>query len=223
MRPLLALLWVVLAPVAFAADWKDLLRSGLDEWVVLGEGHWRLRSDGVLTATFGHDRQQEMAGEGNIGRDRFEWWSRRQSWLYTKRQFGEYDLHLEYWVNTPGNGGISIRDPSQATCAVAEQPDYTCTPANQGYEIQIDSEYTGKWPTGSIYGLARASEGLDVPGEWNRINIESRMEAIRVYVNGVLAAEHAGVPERPSSGPIGLQLHDIHSFIQFRNIWILEH
>lgn len=211
------------AQPALAADWRDLLRNGLDGWTVLGEGHWHLRADGVLLATFGHDRQQELQGDGPIGREQFVWWSNRQSWLYTNREYGDFDLHVEYWVNTPGNSGISIRDPSQAACAIAERPDYDCTPSKQGYEIQIDSEYTGRWPTGSIYGFARAPEGLNVVGEWNRLNIESRDDGIRVFVNGALAAEHAGDPGRPKRGPIGLQLHDLHSFVMFRNIWILEY
>ncbi len=220
---MLALAWAVLAPAASAADWNDLLRNGLNDWSVLGDGHWRMRSDGVITATFGHDRQLELQGPGDIGREAFRLWSARQSWLYTKQEFAEYDLHLEYWVNTPGNSGISIRDPSQARCGVAEVPDFACTPSKQGYEIQIDSAYPSKWSTGSIYGLARAPEGLAVVGEWNRINIESRADAIRVFVNGALAAEHAGDPQRPKQGPIGLQLHDLHSFVMFRNIWILEY
>lgn len=222
-RMLLALALFGCAGAAPAADWKDLLRNGLDDWRVLGDGHWRLRSDGVVIASFGHDRQQELQGTGPIDRQAFVRWSARQSWLYTVRDFEEYDLHLEYWVNTPGNGGISIRDPSQARCGIAEKPDYSCTPSKLGYEIQIDSEYTGKWATGSIYGLARAPDGLDVSGEWNRINIESRHDVIRVYVNGVLASEHPGDPERPKKGPIGLQLHDLHSFVMFRNLWILEY
>lgn len=204
------------------ADWSDLLRDGLERWEVLGEGHWSLRSDGVLSGAFGVDRQRELQGEGDIGRSEFVYWSQRQSWLYTKREYEEYDLHLEYWVNTPGNSGISIRDPSRARCGIAQQLDFDCTPSKLGYEIQIDSDYTGKWPTGSIYGLARAPEGAAVTGEWNRINIESRVDAIRVYVNGKLVAEHAGDPTRPVAGPIGLQLHDLHSFVMFRNIWILE-
>ncbi len=220
---ILAAALAALAQSAAAADWKDLLRNGLDDWTVLGAGHWHLRSDGVVTAVFGHDRQQELQGEGPVGRQRFVWWSTRQSWLYTEKEFEEFDLHLEYWVNTPGNSGISIRDPSGAACAIAERPDYSCTPSKQGYEIQIDSEYTGRWATGSIYGLARAPEGLAVPGEWNRINIESRTDGIRVYVNGKLAAEHEGDPARPRKGPIGLQLHDVHSFVMFRNIWLLEY
>ena len=221
-RAILAAALAALAQSAPGADWNDLLRNGLDGWTVLGEGHWHLRSDGVVAATFGHDRQRELQGEGPIERERFVWWSTRQSWLYTNQEYEEFDLHLEYWVNTPGNSGISIRDPSRAECAISERPDYSCTPSKQGYEIQIDSEYTGRWSTGSIYGLARATEGLAVPREWNRINIESRRNSIRVYVNGKLAAEHAGDPDRPKSGPIGLQLHDIHSFVMFRNIWLLE-
>ena len=219
----LAMTLAALAQPALAADWKDLLRNGLDDWTVLGDGHWRLRSDGVLAASFGHDRQQELQGPGDIDRNRFVWWSTRQSWLYTTEEFEEYDLHLEYWVNTPGNSGISIRDPSQASCGVAERPDFKCTPSKLGYEIQINSEYSDRWSTGSIYGLARGRPGLEISGEWNRINIESRADAIRVFVNGELAAEHPGDPERPKRGPIGLQLHDIHSFVMFRNIWILEY
>ena len=220
---LLVLSLSMVASPAVAADWKDLLRNGLDDWRVLGEGHWRLRSDGVLAASFGHDRQKELQGPGEIDRERFVHWSTRQSWLYTVHDFEEYDLHLEYWVNTPGNSGISIRDPSQARCGIAERPDFSCTPSKLGYEIQINSEYSDKWSTGSIYGLAKARDGLAVPGEWNRINIESRTDAIRVYVNGVLASEHPGDPQRPGKGPIGLQLHDLHSFVTFRNIWILEY
>ena len=69
---------------------------------------------------------------------------------------------------------------------IAESPDYSSTPSKVGFEIQIDSKYTGKWVTGSIYGLAWFPDGSAVAGEWNRINFESRHDAIRVYVNGVV-------------------------------------
>ncbi len=224
LRPavLAVVMGALLAPSALAADWDNLLGDGLDAWTVLGEGLWRLRSDGVLSASFGHGRQKELQGPESIDRERFVWWTTRQSWLYTKRDYTEYDLHLEYWVNTPGNSGVSIRDPSQARCGIAQKPDFDCTPSKLGYEIQINSEYSDRWMTGSIYGLARAEPGLARVGEWNSLNIESRKDSIRVFVNGVLAAEHAGDPERPLSGPIGLQLHDVHSFALFRNVWILE-
>ena len=36
-----------LAPLR-AAEWQNLLADGLDEWVVVGDGVWTLRADGVL-------------------------------------------------------------------------------------------------------------------------------------------------------------------------------
>ena len=39
---LMAVSIAALAQPAIAADWKDLLRNGLDDWIVLGDGHWRL-------------------------------------------------------------------------------------------------------------------------------------------------------------------------------------
>ena len=212
---------VLLAPAAAAADWSDLLRNGLDDWVVLGDGIWRLRSDGVLTAYRAPDKKL-FAGRESVTAAEYKLWDVRQSWLYTRREFEEFDLRLEYWVRSPGNSGISIRDPSQAAWGIADPPDFRRTPSKLGYEIQINSEWADKWGTGSIYGLARAKEGLQRVGEWNGLNIESCKEAIRVYVNGVLAAEHPGDPKRPTKGPIGLQLHDQHSVVMFRNIWILE-
>ncbi len=211
----------LLAPGAAAADWSDLLRNGLDDWTVLGDGIWRLRSDGVLTAYRAPDKKL-FAGRETITAEDYKLWNIRQSWLYTKREFEEFDLRLEYWVRSPGNSGISIRDPSQAAWGVSDPPDFRKTPSKLGYEIQINSEWSDKWGSGSIYGLAQAKEGLHRVGEWNGINIESRQDAIRVYVNGVLAAEHPGDPRRPTRGPIGLQLHDQHSVVMFRNIWILE-
>ncbi len=220
---ILILLFALLLPAGYAADWNDLLRNGLADWKILGEGIWRLRSDGVVTAYFPSREKQWWGDRQSIPTKELVERSTQQSWLYTRSDYAEFDLHLEYWVNTPGNSGISIRDPSQAKWGISSPPDFTKTPSKLGYEIQINSEYSDRWSTGSIYGFARAREGLQVVGEWNSLNIESREDAIRVYVNGVMASEHTGDPKRPKTGPIGLQLHDMHSFVMFRNIWILEY
>ncbi len=212
----------VLAPAAPAADWKDLLRNGLDDWKILGDGIWRLRSDGVLTAYRTPDKTKLFEDRESVTSRDLHRWQIVQSWLYTKADYDEYDLHLEYWVRSPGNSGISIRDPSQARWGVQHPADFSETPSKLGYEIQINSEWPDKWTTGSIYGLARAKAGLQKVGEWNSLNIESRRDGIRVYVNGKLAAEHPGDPKRPLTGPIGLQLHDQWSVVMFRSLWLLE-
>ena len=145
----------LLAPVANAADWVDLLRGGLDGWTILGDGIWRLRSDGVITAYRAPDKRL-FADRESVSAQEYKRWDTRQSWLYTKKQYEEFDLHLEYWVRTPGNSGISIRDPSQAEWGISDPPDFSKTPSKLGYEIQINTEWPDKWGTGSIYGLAKA-------------------------------------------------------------------
>lgn len=217
----LCTLFLLTAVAAPAADWVDLLRNGLEDWEVLGDGIWRLRSDGVITAHRTPDKKKLFEGRESVTAKQLHQWEINQSWLYTKAEYDEFDLHLEYWVRTPGNSGISIRDPSRAQWGIAHPPDFKKTPSKLGYEIQINSEWPDRWPTGSIYGLAAAKEGLERKGEWNSLNIESRQDGIRVFINGVLAAEHEGDPDRPLTGPIGLQLHDQSSVVMFRDIWLL--
>ena len=212
-----------LAPVlAPAADWRDLLGGNLDQWDVLGDGIWKVRSDGVLVAYRQPDEDLLFSRGDTVDKKQFHQWDIVQSWVYTKKDYDEFDLHLDYWVRTPGNSGVSIRDPSRAKHGLTHPPDFSKTPSKLGYEIQINSEWKDPWPTGSIYGLAKAKEGLQKDGEWNSLNIVSRRDGIEVYVNGELVAQHAGDPKRPLSGPIGLQLHDQTSFVMFRNIYVLE-
>ena len=82
------------------------------------------------------------------------------------------------------------------------------SPAHIGYEIQIIDGDSAKYPSGSVYLFAAGKTGLQKRAEWNNLDIESRNDRIRVKVNGELAAESPGDPERSKTGPIGLQLHD---------------
>ena len=58
--------------------------------------------------------------------------------------------------------------------------------------------------------------------DWNAMDIISRNDKITIRLNGRVVAENAGDPKRSKTGPIGLQLHDQFSIIQFRNIRITE-
>ena len=101
-------------------------------------------------------------------------------------------------------------------------PDFTKTPSKLGYEIQLNNQYPDKHPSGSIYTFVDAKTGVQKDNQWNKIQIESRKDMIRVRLNGVVVAEHPGDPKRPVRGPIGLQLHDQFSVVMFRNIRITE-
>lgn len=143
-----------------------------------------------------------------------------QAWLYTRKDFDEFDLHLEYWLRWGGNSGVSIRDSSRAR--VAADPSFGKTPSHIGYEIQIANHCGDNYPTGSVYLFAKAKTGYQVDDDWNALDIEVRRGLIRVKLNGEPVAESAGDPSRPKTGPIGLQLHDQNSVAMFRNIRIRE-
>ena len=154
-----------------------------------------------------------------------------QAWLYTKRNdYGEFDLHVEFWLPPGGNSGVSIRDLSRAHYAINE-PDSVhpelagpvkSTPAHIGYEIQIIDDDKEKFPTGSVYLFEAAKTGAMRHSDWNSMDVVSRNGMIRVLLNGEQVAESAGDPARSKTGPIGLQLHDRFSTVMFRNVRIRE-
>jgi hypothetical protein len=185
------------------AQWKPLFDGKtLDGWEVVGDGKWTVMSGGILLG--------DRAPKGSL----------HQSWLYTKQEFGEYDLQLEFWTRLGGNSGVSIRDKTRGHFAVGTTHDPKRTPSHNGYEIQISNGYNDKYPTGSVYLFAEAKSGMQKSGDWNLLEISSRNNMISVRLNGTPVCEHPGDPARPKTGPIGLQLHDPASVVMFRNIRI---
>ena len=216
--------WAATGKVTLPADlgWRPLFNGkDLDGWEPRGDCTWTVLPGGILFGT----RTRGDAPPANV--DEFRHWQGLQAWLYTKAEYNEFDLHVEYWLPPRGNSGVSIRDRSRAHSAIAEpdsaRPDLAgfakTTPAHIGYELQI-IDYDDAYPTGSIYSLVAAKRGVHRPGAWNSMDIESRTGLIRVRVNGEIVAEGSGDPARPKTGPIGLQLHDRFSTVMFRNLRI---
>lgn len=196
----------------------------LDGWEVLGDGQWTVLADGTLLAQRVPNLRKLLVPGGPMKTpEQFKSWIDTQSWLYTKRNdFGEFDLHLEYWTKTSGNSGVSIRDISRAKDAITTPPNYKKTPSKIGYEIQINNRFPDPHPSGSIYGFVDAPIEAQKEDDWNAMDVISRKEKISIFLNGKLVAESPGDPQRSKTGPIGLQLHDQFSIIQFRNIRIKE-
>ncbi len=89
-RVSILLLWF--AASCCGGEWMNLLESNrLDAWQVAGLGVWTVLDGGILVG------QCDPAKPCNP-----------QSWLYTRREFTEYDLSLEYWLRLGGNSGVSI-------------------------------------------------------------------------------------------------------------------
>jgi hypothetical protein len=200
-----ALAFALPAAAAPPGEWTELLNGkDVDGWESVGDGVWTVLRDGTLL------------GQCNPRKP-----CQHQAWLYTRKEFGEYDLHLEYWTRLGGNSGVSIRDTSRARWAVGAEWDAQRTPSHIGYEIQIGSG-TGKFPSGSVYLFHGATPGVQRDSDWNTLEIQSRNDQIMVKLNGQTVSTHPGVPERSKTGPIGLQIHDRNSVVMFRNIRIRE-
>lgn len=205
--------------------WVPLFNGrNLDGWVSRGDGQWTVTSDGILVGQRVFDRMLLSPAKYPFKDNQaYLNWLNTQAWLYTTREFENFDLHVEFWTRTGGNSGISIRDPSRAAYAIATPPDFTRTPARLGYEIQINNRYPDPTPTGSVYTFVNAARSAMREDDWNALDVEARQDKIRVLLNDKLVAETACDPKRPSKGPIGLQLHDQFSLILFRNIRIRVH
>ena len=215
-------LYVVLAVCAFGADsWAPLFNGkNLEGWEPIGDGVWTIVADGTLVGQ--RNPGNPPFESDSITPQRYRGWVNVQAWLYTTREFEEFDLELDYWLRMKGNSGVSLRDPSRAKYGVAMPPDFTKTPSKLGYEIQLNNQYPDQHASGSIYTFTKAETGAQVDNQWNKLRIESRKNMIRVLINGKLVSEHAGDPKRPTRGPIGLQLHDQFSVVMFRNIRLRE-
>jgi hypothetical protein len=204
--------------------WKPLFDGkSLNGWEPRGDCEWTILPDRSLSGW-------RTRGAPPADRKQYNAWLGSQAWLYTKAEYGEFDLHVEYWIPPGGNSGVSIRDRSRAHGAIDEpdtaRPELAAfpktTPAHIGYEIQIIDDDKEKYPAGSIYTFVPAKAGVHRPGAWNSLDIESRNAGIRVRLNGQIVAEGPGEDSRSKTGPIGLQLHDRFSTAMFRNIRIRE-
>ncbi|MBM3745538.1 MAG: DUF1080 domain-containing protein [Acidobacteria bacterium] len=207
-------LWGVFAAGLLASGpprpgkWVDLFNGqNLEGWQTVGDGVWMVLRDGTLLGQC--DPRKPCL---------------HQAWLYTEREFAEFDLRLDYWTRLGGNSGVSIRDSSRARWAVGTEWTRDRTPSHIGYEIQIGSTSgKGYGVSGSVYLFAPAQPGVQRTSDWNTLEIESRSGVIRVRLNGVAVSEFPGLPERPKTGPIGLQLHDRNTVIMFRHIRLREY
>ena len=192
-KPLLLLTW--LCTCLSAAEWKPLFNGkNLDGWEVIGDGQWTVMADGTLLGQRIGDLRKMLVPGGPLATPvQFRSWVDTQSWLYTRREdFGEFDLHLEYWTKTTGNSGVSIRDTSRAKAGVTTPPDYTRTPSKIGYEIQINNRFPDPHPSGSIYGFMDGPKEAQHEDDWNTMEILSRNNKITVSLNGRVVAEHPG-------------------------------
>ncbi|MFM7605242.1 MAG: DUF1080 domain-containing protein [Prosthecobacter sp.] len=186
-----------------AADPVPLLTSNLtDNWTTTG--NWSL-AEGVASLT---------PREGEKG------WSRWSAYLWSAKQYGDFEIEFDYMVQEKGNSGFYFR--------VADKDD----PVKQGIEVQIFD--SGSWPKekplndhdsgGIIPRIPPTKRAAKPAGEWNHFKITSQASKLVVVLNGEVVNEvdlsKGELATRSAKGWIGFQDHALP--LKLKNIVIKE-
>jgi len=129
------------------------------------------------------------------------------TFLATEREYGDFILEFEVWVEPPLNSGVQIRSRSL--------PDYRQGRVH-GYQVEIDP--SPRAYSGGIYDEARrgwlyplslnqTARSAFRNGEWNHYHVEAIGPELKVWVNGVQTARL--LDDWTASGFIALQVHSI--------------
>ena len=212
-----SLLFVQSASIVAAQEATAEESTGSDEgWVELFDGEtlegWVQRGgqakydvvDGVIVGT-------SVKGTPN-------------SFLCTDRNYGDFELEIEFKVDPKLNSGIQIRSNSLE--------DYQNGRVH-GYQVEIDPSDRA-W-SGGIYDEGRrgwlnnlennqpAREAFK-QNEWNHYRIVAHGDSIKTWINGVPAADLTD--DMTAEGFIALQVHSTGSdepmTVQWRNIKLRE-
>jgi hypothetical protein len=147
--------------------------------------------------------------------------------LFSKAEFSDFILRLDYKLEPGSNNGIGIRAPLEGDAAYA------------GMEIQVLDDKAPKHATikpwqfnGSIYNIVPAKDGTPKIGEWNSYEITAVGRKIKVVLNGKTIVDadlndvhdpetlqhHPGMIR--DRGHVGFLGHN--DYVEFRNIRIKE-
>lgn len=184
---------VVINQSPILADEVELLAGGkLDKhWETTG--NWTLK-DGVASLT-------PRPGEKG--------WSRWSAYLWSKKQYGDFEIEFEYTVQKRGNSGFYFR--------VGDRDD----PVSKGIEVQIydsashpkDKPLNDHDSGGVIPGVPPTKRVAKPAGEWNKFRITVQNDQLIVYLNGEQVNEidlaKGKLASRPKTGYIGFQDHGL--------------
>lgn len=132
------------------------------------------------------------------------------SFLCTEREYGDFELHFEVWVDDGLNSGVQVRSHSLADYKKGRvhgpQVEIEKAPGEAGY---LYSEGTGRgWLSPIGRREQESTRSLFQNGAWNHYRVLAEGPRIRTWVNGMPAADHAD-EQSSRRGFIGLQVHSV--------------
>jgi len=158
------------------------------------------------------------------------------SFLCTKKDYGDFVLELDVWNDSVLNSGVQIRShryPEERTVTIYNGGKYfqRTFPKGRVYGYQVEVSMLASGNSGGIFDEARrgwltATEADPVASkafkddQWNHYRIEAIGDHIRTWVNGVACADV--VDPLDQTGFIALQVHQFPGEkpvqVRFRNI-----
>lgn len=141
--------------------------------------------------------------------------------LSTKKNYGDFELRLDYKTVAKADSGIYLRGIPQVQIW-----DYTKEGGKWG--IGADKGSGGLWNNSKGTAGKDPSVLADKPfGEWNRFRIFMVGERVTIFLNGKLVVDHVRLENYfnrkgnlPKAGPIQLQTHG--GAISWRNVFLRE-
>ncbi|MAW60845.1 MAG: hypothetical protein CMJ94_08430 [Planctomycetes bacterium] len=147
---------------------------------------------------------------------------RNNSFLVSPREYDNFVLEAEVWIEPGGNSGIQIRSHERENGRFF------------GYQIEIDTSERA-W-SGGLYDEARRgwlnplkdneeARAAFKNGEWNHYRIQAQDNTIQSWVNGVPCANYTDTdPDNTDlSGYFGFQVHGgAKALVKWRNVRIAE-
>jgi len=199
---------VTLAATSLVADekseWTDLLPEGNFKKHWTTEGNWNT-DDGAVTLT---------PREGEKG------WSRFDAYLWSNKQYDDFEVQFEYKVEPRGNSGFyfNVGDKTSPVAKGIEVQIYDSASKKEGAKL------TDHDSGGIIPGVPPTKNAAKPAGEWNKFHITVKGDQLTVMLNGEVVNEvdltEGRVKDRPKSGYIGFQDHALP--LSLRNIKVRE-
>lgn len=147
-------------------------------------------------------------------------------WLRSLKEYGDYNLRLEYRVEEGANSGVYVRVPKDGN---HHRDNESQPPA--GFEVQILDDAAKKHAdlkpyqySGAVYDiLGPSSKVSKAPGEWNTLEINCHGQNVTTMHNGqvivrVTPENHPLINLRSTQGYLGLQNHG--GGVSFKNLRI---
>ena len=141
------------------------------------------------------------------------------SFLCTRKQYGDFVLELEFKVDPSLNSGVQIRShvyEKDTTVEIRGKKREKKAGTVYGYQVEIDPSKRAY--TGGVYDEARrgwlndlkdneAARNAFRQGKWNKFRIICKGDSIKTWVNGVPAADLKD--SMTARGFIALQVHGV--------------